>query len=102
MEGLCLETTTLPEQAKATTAPTVECSIRKTTPTETVQDTKPAIQSRATNMVVVDEIQGDEIAVPMLRQVTTGTQTESGDSLLEAETLNLKETVSEETSSTHQ
>ncbi len=35
----------------------------------------------------------------MLRQIATGTQTESRGSLLETETLNLKETLSEETSS---
>ncbi len=97
-EGLCLETTTLPEQARAINMSTEECSIRKTIPAEAAQDTKPAIQSQATNTVVVDEIQGDEIAIPMLRQVTTGTQTESADNLLEAEILNLKETLSEETS----
>ncbi len=98
-EGLCLETTTLPEQARAINMPTKECSIGKTIPAEAAQDTGPAVQSQATNTVVVDEIQGNEIAIPMLRQDTTGTQTESGDSSLEAETLNLKETMSEETSS---
>ncbi len=44
-EGLCLKTMTLPEQAKTTNTPTVECSIRKTTSAETAQDTKPAVQS---------------------------------------------------------
>ena len=90
---------TVPEQVRATNAPTVECSIRKTILAETAQDTKPAVQSQATNTVVIDEIQGDEVAVLRLCQVTTGTQTESGDSSPEAETLNLKETVSEDVSS---
>ncbi len=99
VEGLCLEATPLSEQARAINMPTEECSIRKNTPAETVQDTKPAVQFQATNPVVGEEIQGNEIAVPLLRQATTGTQTESGHSLLEVETLNLKETISEETSS---
>ena len=101
-EGLCLEATTSPEQARAVNMLTDECSIRKNSRAETAQDTKPAVQSQATNPVVGEEIQGNEIAVPLLRQATTGTQTESGDSLLEAETLNLKETMSEQTSSTQQ
>ncbi len=57
VKGLCLETTTLPEQTRATNAPTVDCGIGKTTSAETAQDTKPAVQSQATNTVVVDEIQ---------------------------------------------
>ncbi len=98
-EGFCLETTTLPEQARATNVLTVHCNMRKTIPAET-QETKPAAQhAQATNTVVVDEIRGEEIAIPILRQLTTGTQTGSGDSSLEAETLNLEETVSEDTSS---
>ncbi len=97
--GLCLETTTLAEQARATNASTVNCGIRKTTSAETVLDTKPAVQSQAINTVDVDEIQEAEISISRLRQVTNGTQTESGDSLQGTETLNLKETLSEETSS---
>ena len=99
VEGLCLEAMTSPEQARAVNMPTDECSIRKNTPAETAQDTKPAIQSQATDPVIGDEIQRNEIAAPLLRQATTGTQTESGDSLLETETLNLKETMHEETPS---
>ncbi len=99
-KGLCLETATLPEQARATNAPTMDCGIRKTRPTsaEIAQDTKPAVRSQATNTVDINEIQGDEIAIPILHQVTTGTQTESGDSSSEVETLNLKETLSEDAS----
>ncbi len=67
-EGLCLETTTLPKQARATNAPTMDCGVRKTTSAEIVQDTKPAVQSQATNTVDVDEIQEAEIAVSRLRQ----------------------------------
>ena len=99
VEGLCLETTTLPEQVRTTNAPTVDCGIRKTTSAEIAQDTKPAVKSQATNTVEVDEIQEAEIAISRLCQVTTGTQTESGDSLQRAETSNLKETLSEEASS---
>ena len=77
----------------------MHCSIRKTNSAETTQDTKPAVQSQATNTVVVAEIPGNETTIPILCQVTVGTQTESGDSSLETETLNLKETLSEETSS---
>ena len=98
VRGLCLETTTLPEQARATNTPTMDGGIGKTASAETAQDTKPAVQSQATNTVVIDEIQGDEVAVLRLCQVTTGTQTESGDSSPEAETLNLKERVSEDVS----
>ena len=47
VEGLCLETMTLPEQARATNAPTVDCGIRKTTSAKNAQDTKPAVQSQA-------------------------------------------------------
>ncbi len=99
VKGLCLETMTLPKQARATSAPAVDCGPRKVTLAETEQDTKPAVQSQASNAVDVDEIQEAETAIPRLCQVTTGTQTGNGDSLQEAETLNLKETVSEETSS---
>ncbi len=84
VEGLCLETTTLPAQAKATQVPTMHCSIEKTIPTETAQDTKPAVQSRATNTIVIDGIQGNETAIQILRQITTGTQTESRDGSSEA------------------
>ncbi len=62
-------------------------------------DTKTAVQSQATNTEDTDEIQEAETAVPRLRQVTIGTQTESGNSLQEAKTSNLKETLSEETHS---
>ncbi len=57
------------------------------------------MQPQATNTVAVDESQKVETAIPKLRQATTGTQTEIGDSLLEAETLNLKVTLSEDVSS---
>ncbi len=99
VKGLCLETTTWPEPARATNVPAVDCGIRKVTLAETAQDTKPAVQSQANHTVDVDELQGDEIDISRLHQVTTGTQTESGDSLQEAKTLNLKETLSEDTSS---
>ncbi len=62
-EGLCLETTTLPEQARATNVPTAECSTRKNILAKTARGTKPAVQSQATNTVIVDEIQEDEAAV---------------------------------------
>ena len=45
-EGLCLETTTLAKQARATNAPTVDHSVRETTSAEIAQDTKPAIQPK--------------------------------------------------------
>ena len=93
------EAMTLPEQAMAPNVPTVQCSIRKTTSAETAQDTKPAMQSQATNTVDVDEISGEKTTIPTLRQIATGTQTENRDSLLDTETLKLKETLSEETSS---
>ncbi len=99
IEGLCLKTKTLPEPVKATNTLTVECSIRKTTPTETVQDTKPAVQSQATNTAVKDETPGTETTISRLRQVTTGTQTDSRSSSSETETLNLRETIGEEISS---
>ena len=100
VKGLCLETTTLPEPARATSTPAVDCDIRKVTPVETVQDTKSAVQSQATNTVDVDEVQGDEVAILRCRQVMTGTQTGNGDSFKETETLNLKGTLSEDASST--
>ena len=99
MAGICLKTKTLPEQANAIDTLTVECSITKAIQAKTAQDTKPAIQSQATDPVVGEEIQRNEIAVPLLRQTTTGTQTKSGDSFREAEILKLKETLSGETSS---
>ena len=93
------KTTTLPEPAMGPNVPTIQCSMRKTASTETAQDTKPAMQSQATNTVSVDESSGEKTAIPMPCQITTGTQTESGSSLLEAETLTLKEALSEEISS---
>ena len=96
-KGLCLGTTTLPEQAKAINAPTVHCSIGKTTSADTAQYPKLAVRSQATNTVVVGEIPRNETVIQRLHQITTGTQTESGSSSLETETLNLKETLSEET-----
>ncbi len=71
---LCLGPTTVPKQARATKAPAVDCGTNRATPAEAAQDTKPAVQSPATNTADVDEIQGDEIAIPILRHVTTGTQ----------------------------
>ncbi len=99
VKGLCLEITPLPKPVRATSAPAVDCGTGKGALAETAQDTKPAVQSRATTTVDVDEIQEAGTAIQRLCQVTTGTQTESGDSLQEAETLNLKETLSEDTSS---
>ncbi len=57
------------------------------------------MQSQATSTADVDEFSGEKAIIPMLCQITTSTQTESGDSLLGAEILTLKETQSEETSS---
>ncbi len=99
VEGLCLETTTLPEPVRAASAPAVECSTVKVAQVETAQDTKLAVQPQATNTVDVDETQEAETAIQKLRQVMTGTQTGNGDSLQEAGTLNLKETLSEDASS---
>ncbi len=48
----------MPEQARATNAPAVDCDIRKATQAETALETKPAVQSQAKNTVDVDEIQG--------------------------------------------
>ena len=93
------ETITLSEQVTASKMPTVRCSMKETTPAATAQDTKPAMQSQATSMMDVDEISGEKTIIPMLHQITTGTQTESRNSLLDAEALSLKETLREETSS---
>ncbi len=94
MKGLCLETTTLPEPARAASTPAVDCGPRKVIPAETEQTTNPAVQSQATNTEDADEIQKTETAIPRLRQATTATQTGNEDSLQEAEILNLKETLS--------
>ena len=102
VKGLSLEITTLPEQARATDAPAVDCGTRRATPAEAEQDNKAAVRSQATNMEDAEEIQEAETAISRLPQVTTSTQTVSGDSLQEAETLNLKETLSEDTSSNTQ
>ncbi len=75
VKGLCLETTTLPWQARATSTPVVDCGPRKVTLAETEQDRKPAVQSKSTNMEDADEIQEAATAIPRLRRVTTGTQT---------------------------
>ncbi len=99
VKGLCLETTSLLEPVRATSETAVDGSTGKVALAETAQDTKPTLQSQATNTEDVDEIQKAETAIQRLCQVTTGTQTENGDSLQEAETLNLKETLSEDTSS---
>ena len=80
VKGLCPETTTLPEPARAASAPAMGCGPRKVILAETEQDTKPAVQSQATNTVDTDEIQEAETAIPRLHQVTTGTQTGNGDS----------------------
>ncbi len=77
----------------------MDCGPRKVTLAETEQDTKPAVRSQATNTEDADEIQEAETAIPRLRQVTTGTQTGNGDSFQQTETLNLKETLSEDASS---
>ncbi len=77
VEGLCLRAMTLPTPVVTTNAPAIKDSTMKIAPAKTVQDTKPAVQSQATNTVDVDEIQGDEIAILRLHQVTTDTQTES-------------------------
>ena len=96
-EGLCLRTTTLPTPVVTTTTPEVKDSTVKVVPARSEQDTKPAVQFPATNTEDADETQEAETAIPRLRQATTGTQTELGDSLPEAKTSNLKETLSEET-----
>ncbi len=57
------------------------------------------MQSQVTSTADVDEVSGEKTIIPMLRQSTTGTQTESRDSLLGAEIATLKETQSEEPSS---
>ena len=99
VKGLCLETTTLLEPARATSVPAVDCGPRKVTLAETEQDSKPAVRSQATKTESADEIQEAETAIPRLRQVTTGTQTGNGESFQETEILNLKETLSEDASS---
>ncbi len=91
-KGLCLRATILPTSVVATSAPAVEGSTAKFVSAETTQDTKPAVRPRATNTVDVAEIQEAETAIQRFCQVTTGTQTEEGDSFQEVETLNLKET----------
>ncbi len=65
----CPETITLPEQATAPNASTIQCSMGETTSAETAQDTKPAMQSQATNMVDVDEVSGEKTNIPMLRRL---------------------------------
>ena len=99
VKGLCLGTMTLLEPVIATSAPAIKCSTVKVAPAETAQDTKPAVQPQATNTVDVNEIQNAKAAIQRLRQVTTGTQTENENGLHYAETLNLKETLSEDASS---
>ncbi len=56
VKGLCLEATTLAEPAVATSVPTVESRAMQVAPVEITQDTKPAMQHRATNTVDADEI----------------------------------------------
>ncbi len=95
---LCLETKTLPDQANPTDISTMRCDRGRANSAETAQDTKPAVRSQSTTTVDISEISRTETATPVLRQVTTGTQTENESSSLDLKTLNLKETLSEEVS----
>ncbi len=92
-EELCLRATKLAAPVTANSVPAIECSTAKIAPAGTVQDTKPAVQSQATNTEDAVEIQKPETGVQKLHQVTLGTQTESEDSLQEKGTLNLRETL---------
>ena len=84
-EGLCLRATKLAAPVTANSAPAIEYSMAKIAPAGTAQDTKPAVQSQATNSEDAVEVRKPETAIQKFHQVTLGTQTEREDSLQERE-----------------